>query len=159
MGRGRPTKFKPEYTEQAEKLAMLGATDEQMAEFFHVTFQTFNNWKKDFPDFFESLIEAKDYANNKVKRSLFERATGYNHPEEKVFCTQGEITTHDTVKHYPPETVAAIFWLKNRDPENWRDVKERHDTVKYDESDYNELELARRIAFLLNQGVELARTH
>ena len=27
------------------------------------------------------------------------------------------------VEHMPPDVTAGIFWLKNRDPENWRDVQ------------------------------------
>jgi hypothetical protein len=26
------------------------------------------------------------------------------------------------VEHVPPDTTAAIFWLKNRDPAHWRDA-------------------------------------
>jgi hypothetical protein len=25
------------------------------------------------------------------------------------------------VEHYPPDTTACIFWLKNRQPQRWRD--------------------------------------
>jgi hypothetical protein len=25
------------------------------------------------------------------------------------------------VEHVPPDVTACIFWLKNRDPEHWRD--------------------------------------
>jgi hypothetical protein len=25
------------------------------------------------------------------------------------------------IEHVPPDTTAAIFWLKNRDPQHWRD--------------------------------------
>ena len=31
---GRPTKYKPEYSAQAQKLCLLGATDAEMADFF-----------------------------------------------------------------------------------------------------------------------------
>jgi hypothetical protein len=31
---GRPSKFDPEYVEQARKLALLGATDAEMADFW-----------------------------------------------------------------------------------------------------------------------------
>ena len=34
MAGGRPTKFKPEFVEQARKLAQLGATDREVADFF-----------------------------------------------------------------------------------------------------------------------------
>jgi hypothetical protein len=38
-----------------------------------------------------------------------------------VFCYEGEIITHVHEKHYPPDPTAMIFWLKNRQPERWRD--------------------------------------
>lgn len=28
------------------------------------------------------------------------------------------------MQHYPPNVTACIFWLKNRDPESWRDVRD-----------------------------------
>jgi hypothetical protein len=40
------------------------------------------------------------------------------------------------VEHVPPSDVAAIFWLKNRDPANWRDAWQlEHVTGKYVISD------------------------
>ena len=45
--RGRPTKYKAEYAEQARKLCLLGATDMEMADFFEVSEFTINKWKKD----------------------------------------------------------------------------------------------------------------
>ena len=122
---GQPTKYKKEYDEQAEKAcAIFGADDKKLAEFFGVTERTINNWKKDHSEFFQSIKNGKDiYDTNKVEISLLERACGYEHEEEKVFCHNGEIITHTQTKHYPPETVAAIFWLKNRHPDRWKDIK------------------------------------
>lgn len=34
------------------------------------------------------------------------------------------------IEHYPPDTTAAIFWLKNRQPAKWRDKKEVENLVK-----------------------------
>jgi hypothetical protein len=40
------------------------------------------------------------------------------------------------VEHVPPDTTAAIFWLKNRDPKNWRDTQQmEHVLGKYIISD------------------------
>jgi hypothetical protein len=40
------------------------------------------------------------------------------------------------VEHVPPDTTAAIFWLKNRDPAHWRDAWQlEHVTGKYVISD------------------------
>ena len=35
----------------------------------------------------------------------------------------GKITEHRYIEHYPPDTTAALFWLKNRRPDRWRDVQ------------------------------------
>lgn len=118
---GRPTKYKKEYAEQAKVLCRLGAIDRDLAEFFQVKESTINNWKKDHPEFLESLKENKNYANKTVEQSLFNRANGYSHPDTHISNYQGKITKTKLTKHYPPDTAAAIIWLKNRDPDNWRD--------------------------------------
>lgn len=119
---GRPTDYKAEYTEQAYKLCLLGATDKNMAEFFGVCEATINNWKNEHPEFLGSLKKGKIKADAEVAAKLFHRATGYEHPEDKIFCTDGRVTTVRTIKHYPPDTAAAFIWLKNR--AGWRDKQE-----------------------------------
>jgi len=127
---GRPSKFKPEFQEQAKQLAELGATDAQMAKFFGVTETTLNNWKKSHAKFFESLKLGKAVADDRVEKSLFQRANGYEHEEEKIhFDRWGDVCRANTIKHYPPDTTACIFWLKNRRPDDWRDKVETQHTV------------------------------
>lgn len=92
-----------------------------MAKIVGVTEQTFNNWKKSYPSFFESLKDWKAEADKKVERSLYERACGYFHPEEKIFTYEGGVIRADTIRHYPPDPTSMIFWLKNRQPDKWRD--------------------------------------
>jgi DNA-binding XRE family transcriptional regulator len=101
-------------------LAEKGFTDAEMAQVFDVTEQTFNNWKKQRPEFFESLKEWKLKADEEVERALFERAKGYSHPEDKIFNNNGEPLIIPTVKHYPPETAACVVWLANRQPNKWK---------------------------------------
>ena len=120
---GRPTKFKPEYKEQVYKLCLLGATDKDMADFFNVREATINRWKK-LKGFCESIKRGKIDADANVAKSLYKRACGYEHPEDKIFCTDGDVTTVETTKHYPPDTAACIIWLKNRDPDRWKDRKD-----------------------------------
>lgn len=122
---GRPSRYRKEYAEQALNYCLLGATDQDLALFFNVRESTINNWKKRHPEFVESLKKGKDLADAKVARSLYHRATGYEHPETKVFNNDGVIVTHNMIKHYPPDTTAAIFWLKNRQPDLWRDVQQQ----------------------------------
>lgn len=119
---GRPSKYKPEYAEQAYKLCLLGATDIQLAQFFEVNELTINRWKDNHPEFCKSLKEGKAIADATVAQKLYHRAIGYEHKELITASHQGQITdTMEVVKHYPPDTTAAIFWLKNRDKQNWRD--------------------------------------
>lgn len=55
---------------------------------------------------------------------MFERATYYSHPDTHISNFQGDITVTPLTKHYPPDTTACIFWLKNRKPKDWRDKVE-----------------------------------
>ena len=125
---GRPSKYKEEYCEQAEKLARLGATDKEMADFFGVTEQTLNNWKTDKDgnetEFFESLKTGKIEADARVADSLYQRALGYSCREDKVFLVDKEPLIVPMIKQYPPDTTAGIFWLKNRRPNEWREKQE-----------------------------------
>ncbi|PWB21332.1 hypothetical protein [Comamonas sp. JNW] len=118
---GRPSKYKPEYADQAKKLCMLGMTDKEMASFFGVAESTFNLWKTAHPEFSESLKGGKDLVDAEVAAKLYHRAMGYEHEDVHVSNYQGVITVTPLVKHYPPDTTAAIFWLKNRQPQRWRD--------------------------------------
>lgn len=122
----RKTKFKPEYVKQAKKLCALGAKDTEIADFFEVTEKTLNNWKNQNPEFLQSLKEGKaEFDNEKVVKSLLHRALGYSHAEDKIFNNNGEPLVVPTTKHYPPDTTACIFWLKNRLPDEWREKVEK----------------------------------
>ncbi|WP_446471148.1 terminase [Xenorhabdus stockiae] len=117
----RPTKYQEAYAEQARKLCLLGYTDKELADFFEVSESTLNNWKHDHPEFLESLKKGKQVADGEVAAKLFHRATGYEHSEDDIRVVEGKIVITPTTKHYPPDTTAAIFWLKNRQKDNWRD--------------------------------------
>lgn len=119
--RGRPSKFTPAMLKQARFLAARGATDSELADFFEVSESTLNLWKLKHGEFSESLKEGKAIADSRVQAALFQRAVGYSYPDTHVSNHQGTVTLTPIMKHYPPDTTAAIFWLKNRRPEEWRD--------------------------------------
>lgn len=119
----RPSNYKKEYAEQALKLCRLGSTDKDLADFFNVTEKTINNWKSTHPEFLQSLKEGKVLADAEVANRLYMRAIGYEHEETKLAQSEGVFTDAKTVtKHYAPDPTAAIFWLKNRRPDKWRQV-------------------------------------
>ena len=121
---GRPSKLGLLDKEQVKKLILKGLSDKEISDFYGITEQTFNNWKIKDPLFFESLKNWKIEADIKVERSLYERASGYTCKEEKIFCFEGSIVRAETYRHYPPDPTSMIFWLKNRQPDKWREKHE-----------------------------------
>lgn len=121
---GRPSKYRPEFVEQAKKLCRLGATDIEIADFFGITVRTLFNWKNEHDDFFHALNESKTIPDERVERSLFHRAIGYEHDEVDIRVIDHQIVKTQIRKYYPPDTTACIFWLKNRRPDLWRDKRE-----------------------------------
>ena len=124
MAGEKNSKYKTEYDELAYNYALLGVTDKQLAEFFDVSEVTINEWKKVHPSFLKSLKDGKSTADAQVARSLFKRALGFSVSEEKQEDGTNGSKTTTTIKEVAPDTTAAIFWLKNRQPEIWRDKKE-----------------------------------
>lgn len=134
---GRKSSYKEEYANQVLKLSLLGSTDKELADFFGVSEQTLNSWKKKYPEFLESIKKGKQIADSNVASKLYNRAIGYDF-EEKHFEIQKAsekdkpptfVETKRIKKHMPSDTTAAIFWLKNRQPQLWRDRKEIDATV------------------------------
>jgi hypothetical protein len=118
---GRPTKYEVKFNKQVEKLCKLGATDKELADFFEVAESTLNLWKLEHPKFSESIKKGKMFADANVADSLYRRATGYSCPDTDIKVINDEIIKTPLIKHYPPDTPAAIFWLKNRQKGKWRD--------------------------------------
>ena len=119
--RGRPSKYDAGFCTMVEKLCRLGATDEELADFFGIDEATLNRWKVAHPEFCESLKRGKTIADAEVADKLYRRAIGYEHAAVKIFNDNGQALVVDYVQRYPPDTTAAIFWLKNRRPDQWRD--------------------------------------
>jgi hypothetical protein len=95
---GRKSEFKPEYSPIAQEMCQLGATNADLAQEFNVSVFAIAYWQVKYPKFAAALKIGKDAADERVERSLFQRAI------------DGDVT-------------AQIFWLKNRRPDRWRDVQ------------------------------------
>lgn len=126
MTAGRPSKYNEDYARQAEKLCLLGATDQELADFFEVDVRTIYRWKGDYPDFCHALKIAKEQADSRVERSLYQQAIGYEQDEVKIFMPAGaEKPVYAEFRaKVAPNVTAAIFWLKNRKSAEWRDKQQ-----------------------------------
>ena len=101
----------------------MGATDAEIARFFDVSVPTLSSWAAIHEDFGAALQKGGAVADERVERSLYHRAIGYSYDSEKIIYDpqRGEVIWVPIVVHVPPDVKAQIFWLKNRDPKNWRD--------------------------------------
>ena len=130
---GRPTKLTDTIREQAEKLALLGLTNAQMANVWGVATSTVEKWLAEDNEFSGSITRGKDAADAEIAQALWHRAKGYSHKEDKIFCSEGVPVVVPTTKHYPPDTQAASLWLRNRQPEIWRDKQDHDHNHKVDD--------------------------
>ena len=107
-----------------EGWARDGLIDEQIAANIGITTTTLYDWKKKYADFSDALKKGKETSDYEVENALFKSATGYEYEERKevqevvdgVMRKRVEITR----KQFPPNATSAIFWLKNRKPDKWR---------------------------------------
>ena len=114
-------KYQDAFAPIAFSMTLLGAIDKDLARHWKVSQKTIKAWRRDYPKFAEALQTGKEEADGRVSASLFQRAMGYSHKAVKIFCHQGTTIEHEYVERYPPDTIACIFWLKNRQPKYWRD--------------------------------------
>lgn len=134
--------YDPRYAIQAGHVSKIwGSTNNELAEYFKVSTQTIEHWKRTHPEFREATNDGKLHADVKVMERLYRRACGYEHPDEQIFydSKEGMIVRAPTIKKYPPDTTAAIFWLKNRQPTLFRDKIDISDGDKLAGDIYNVL--------------------
>jgi hypothetical protein len=111
---------------QVSKLARRGFTRSEIAELLEVDRGTLRRWEAAYPKFSDTLRTGSQVADDRVERSLYERAVGYSFESEKIFCNKdGVVTRVPYIEHMPPDVTACIFWLKNRRKEVWRDRYEK----------------------------------
>ena len=100
-----PLKYNPAYHDDwAWSLAIKGATDQDIADAFNTACQS-----------------GKEVADAKVKKSLFERAVGFEYQEKESVIDvdprtgeQKPVRVRTLTKKAVPDTMAQMYWLNNR---------------------------------------------
>lgn len=104
-----------------ESWARDGLTDDQIIEKIGCSASTFYKWQKDFSEFSEALKRGKRPVDIEVENALLKKALGFEYEEiEEIYEGNELIRSKVNKKVSPPDTSAAIFWLKNRKPDIWR---------------------------------------
>jgi hypothetical protein len=121
---GRPVEYQPKFADIARAMAKLGATDHEIAEELGVVTSTVWRWRSKHPDFCSALLEGKEAFDDRIERSLAQKAAGYTFHTEKVMQFEGQVIRADIVEHIPPDVGAIKLWLSNRRPDKWREKQE-----------------------------------
>ena len=154
LHRGRPTAYQPEFAQQAQKLARVGLTLSEIAEFLEVDERTVRRWRQAHDDFDQALKLGTEVANRRVEASLYQQAIGYWIEDEEIKVLRGNIVRIKKRRFIPPSVTATIYWTKAK--MGWRDDGSPQappdppgpsDTPKE-----SPRERARRLAFILYQG-------
>lgn len=108
---------------QGYQLALLGATNKDMARVMGVDIMTIDYWMRTKKIFRDKVNRGKLQADALVAEALFKRATGFSVMEDHITCYQGEIIVTPVKKHYPPDSWAAMKWLSVRQRAIWAETQ------------------------------------
>lgn len=138
-----PRKYHKSLLVPTKNAANTGMTEREIAEFIGINYSTLQVWKSDIPEFREALLAGKEGPNRRVVAALYQSAIGYTVEIRKGQVNkQGELVEWTETVFVKPEVAAQIFFLKNRDNENWNDRNGNADSSFQNLSD---AELARLV--------------
>lgn len=107
---GRPTKYTPEMLDKLKQGGEQGMGMAELAKHIGISRQTLNVWEKDGPkDFSDALSEARS-----LSQAWWER--------------KGRLATFGEGGIERFSATAYIFQMKNRFPDDWRDVQRTEHT-------------------------------
>ncbi len=132
MAKGKYEKWlEPDNLLLLQAWARDGLTDEQIAHNMGIRRATLYVWKKKYPYISDALKKGKEVVDVEVENALLKRALGYDYNEITEIRENGVVTQRKIVKKYmAPDVTAQIFWVKNRKPDIWRDLKKIESDIK-----------------------------
>lgn len=128
MPAGRPSTYNAKYhIPWVKSLARRGLTVQEIAEEIGVAKSTLCKWVSENVELSDALNEGRGYADSLVEDSLYKRALGFTYSEKKTIVSSADtgqkpLKIEIVEKESLPDTTACIFWLKNRNPQAWRDT-------------------------------------
>lgn len=117
-----------------EGWARDGLTDEQIARNMGIAYSTLRLWMDKFSAISAAIKKGKAPVDIEVENALLKKALGFSVKIKKPIKvrTKKQLKDKGTIEeerieyaeeevYIPPDTIAQIFWLKNRRPDKWRD--------------------------------------
>lgn len=132
----RPSDYVPdEHPKAVRLLAAKWKSQREIAEVLGIAHSTFVRWLAEHPELSVQYKLGREDATDNVERALYERATGYTFPSEKIVVVSGgqgmgsSVERVDITEHYPPDPAALKLWLTNRRGKDWSDKQSIEHTV------------------------------
>ena len=91
------------------KLLKQGVSTGELASRLGISVSTLRRYRLREPELAVLFEEIRSKEDDLVEAALLKRATGYENSDGKEI---------------PPDVRAAVFWLKNRRPQEWKDRRE-----------------------------------
>ena len=122
-----------------QEWVLQGCTNEDIAKLMDINVSTLYEWSNLYPEISNALKTTKDFVDIDIENSLYRKAMGHRYKTKKfIKCKEikyseetgkkiSETETPVAVEEevfIPPDTLAIIFYLKNRKPKDWRDQKD-----------------------------------
>ena len=120
------------FDRRAHGYALLGHTNEEIAELIGVDPSTFDRWLVEHATLAKAVHKARYDDNLRVVKALHSAARGYKHRETKLNVVDGKLEKTEITKHYPPSVQAATLILANRAGSQWKDTKTVNHTGRVD---------------------------
>lgn len=110
---------------QIESWASNGLLNKDIASNIGVAYGTFSNWIYNYGEISEALKKGRRPVVREIENALITKAKGFDYEEQTVYFNEDssgkqrkQIVKHK--RYSPPDTSAAIFLLKNYEPEKYR---------------------------------------
>ena len=141
---GKYEKYVKPYFEKIDKLLNDGASEKQVADSLDISYASWNNYKRDYPELKELCEKPRTKLVEDLRSALVKRALGFSYEEKKQYITEDEQGnkkkhTEITTKQALPDTTAIFGALNIYDPDYVKDKKQH-------ELKQQELELRKMIA-------------
>jgi len=144
----RPMKWKPEFAEIIMRCCAQGMTDAEAARIVGVSPNLIWKWRQLKPELKKAMDHWRAQADERVVRSLYERAIGYTYEAEVIKVIGERVVRVKTLEHVPPDVRAAETWLMNRRAGEWRQKQE----VVYSHGDDPRMLTDEELLEIIHQG-------
>lgn len=114
-----PDRYRDDYPHVVFGMALMGATNAQIAEKIGVSVELFNSWLFTHPELKDKLDLGREDIVAMAAESLAMRAIGFTYKAEKLWNHNGQVIRAEYEEYVPPDVSAATFILTNRRPDVW----------------------------------------